>query len=153
MVKNLPAMQETWVWSLGWEDPLEKEGLPTLVYYGLENSMDRVAWQATVHGVAKNRTQLTNFHTSVLIAIFSLLAYRNFYSWSHFHDNSTPRSPKPMNNLDLWGLDLKLDLTITILIYKNRFSNQAVEMESCFGIFNVLVFIGVTWPGHNKTAN
>ena len=25
MVNNLPAMQETWVWSLGWEDPLEKE--------------------------------------------------------------------------------------------------------------------------------
>ena len=24
MVKNQPAMQETWVWSLGWEDPLEK---------------------------------------------------------------------------------------------------------------------------------
>ena len=25
MVKNLPAMRETWVWFLGWEDPLEKE--------------------------------------------------------------------------------------------------------------------------------
>jgi len=25
VVKSLPAMQETWVWSLGWEDPLEKE--------------------------------------------------------------------------------------------------------------------------------
>ena len=25
MVKRLPAMQETWVRSLGWEDPLEKE--------------------------------------------------------------------------------------------------------------------------------
>ena len=25
MVKNLPAMQETWVLSLGWEDPLKKE--------------------------------------------------------------------------------------------------------------------------------
>ena len=25
MVKNLPVMQETWVPSLGWEDPLEKE--------------------------------------------------------------------------------------------------------------------------------
>ena len=24
MVKNLPAMQEVWVWSLGWEDPVEK---------------------------------------------------------------------------------------------------------------------------------
>ena len=28
LVKNLPAMQETWVWSLGWEDPLE-EGMAT----------------------------------------------------------------------------------------------------------------------------
>ena len=27
-IKNLPAMQETWVWSLGWEDPLE-EGMAT----------------------------------------------------------------------------------------------------------------------------
>ena len=25
LVKNPPAMRETWVWSLGWEDPLEKE--------------------------------------------------------------------------------------------------------------------------------
>ena len=25
LVKNLPAMQETWVWSLGWEDPLEED--------------------------------------------------------------------------------------------------------------------------------
>ena len=24
MVNNLPPMQETWVWSLGWEDPLDK---------------------------------------------------------------------------------------------------------------------------------
>ena len=24
MVKNLPAVQEPWVWSLGWEDPLER---------------------------------------------------------------------------------------------------------------------------------
>ena len=28
MVKNLPAVRETWVWSLGWEDPL-KEGMAT----------------------------------------------------------------------------------------------------------------------------
>ena len=28
LVKNLPAMWETWVWTLGWEDPLEKE-MPT----------------------------------------------------------------------------------------------------------------------------
>ena len=52
-VKNPPAMWETWVRSLGWEDPLEKgknTGYP-LQYSGLENSMDRGAWQSTVHGV------------------------------------------------------------------------------------------------------
>ena len=45
MVKNLPAMRETQIPSLGWEDPLE-EGMTThpLQYYFLENSMDRGAW-------------------------------------------------------------------------------------------------------------
>ena len=33
IVKNLPAMQETWVLSLGWEDPLEKEMVPTPVFF------------------------------------------------------------------------------------------------------------------------
>ena len=47
LVKNPPAMQETQVQSLGWEDPLEK----AIQYSCLENSMDRGAWQATVHGV------------------------------------------------------------------------------------------------------
>ena len=36
LVKNLPAMQETWVWSLGWEDALEKERLPTPVFWPRE---------------------------------------------------------------------------------------------------------------------
>ena len=31
--KNLPAVRETWVKSLGWEDPLEKERLPTPVFW------------------------------------------------------------------------------------------------------------------------
>ena len=30
LVKNTPAMQETWVWSLGWEDPLERESLSSV---------------------------------------------------------------------------------------------------------------------------
>ena len=89
LVKNLPAMQETWVPSPGQEDPLEKEmathssgsvgkesacnagdlgsipgsgrssgegnGNP-LQYFCLENSMDRKAGQAAVHGIAKSQT-------------------------------------------------------------------------------------------------
>ena len=39
-VKNPLAMQETWVQSLGWEDPLEKGMGYPLQYSGLENSMD-----------------------------------------------------------------------------------------------------------------
>ena len=55
-------MQETWVQSLGWEDPLEKGMAYLLQYSGLENFTDRGAWQATVHGVAKSRTGLSDFH-------------------------------------------------------------------------------------------
>ena len=60
-LKHLPAMQETQVRSLGWEDPLEKEMATHSSILGLENPMDREAWWATVHGVAKSRTRLSNF--------------------------------------------------------------------------------------------
>ena len=59
MVKNLPAMQEIWVWFLGWEDPLEK---------GMATHFNILAWRipdwgdqrATVHGVTKSQTQLSD---------------------------------------------------------------------------------------------
>ena len=60
MVKNPPATRQTQVQSLGWEDPLEN-GNP-LQYSYLATSMNRGAWWATVHGVAKSWTQLTNQH-------------------------------------------------------------------------------------------
>ena len=53
------AKQETWVRSLGEEDPLEKEMATHSRYSCLENSMDRGAWQATVHVVTKSWTQLS----------------------------------------------------------------------------------------------
>ena len=56
MVKNPPAMQKTWVPSLGGEDPLE-DGMAThssiLVW---RIPMDREAWWAIVKGVAKSWT-------------------------------------------------------------------------------------------------
>ena len=61
MVKNLPAMQETCVWSPGWEDPME-EGMTThssILTWRIP--MDREAWWATVHGVSKSRTRLSDF--------------------------------------------------------------------------------------------
>ena len=61
MVKNLPAMQETQVQSLGQEDPLEKEMTTHPVFLPGEFH-DRGAWQAIAHGVAKSQTQLSDFH-------------------------------------------------------------------------------------------
>ena len=54
LVKNPPAMQETWVQSLGWEDPLEKGTTTAPVF-----------WPGESHGlyrVAKSQTQLSDFH-------------------------------------------------------------------------------------------
>ena len=56
-LKCLPPMWETQVRFLGREDPLEKE-MVLLQYSCLENPMDRGAWRATVHGVAKSPTRL-----------------------------------------------------------------------------------------------
>ena len=55
LVKNPPAMRETWVRFLGWEDYLEK---------GKATHSSILAWriQWTVHGVAKSRTRLSDFH-------------------------------------------------------------------------------------------
>ena len=53
------------VGDLGWEDPLKKE---TVTHASIlaENSMDRGAWQATVHGVTKSCTRLSHFHFHLL---------------------------------------------------------------------------------------
>ena len=56
MIKNLPAMQDAWVRSLGWEDPLE-EGMATYSSnVAWRILMNRGAWRTTVHGVTKSRT-------------------------------------------------------------------------------------------------
>ena len=56
LVKNLPAIWETWVQSLGWEAPLGKE---------MATHSSILAWRIpwiVFHGVAKSQTQLSDFH-------------------------------------------------------------------------------------------
>ena len=60
MVKNLLAMPETWVRSLGQEEPLE-EGMAThssVLAWSIP--VDRGAWRAAIHGVAKTQTGLSD---------------------------------------------------------------------------------------------
>ena len=90
-LKHLPAMRETWVRSLGQEDsPGEGNGNPPQ-YSCLENPMDGGAWWATVHGVAKSQTRLSDFtslHLTVELVFKSVLSsspqtpiYMNYYPY------------------------------------------------------------------------
>ena len=68
-VKNLPAMQEMWVRSLGWEDAVEKRMAVYSSILAWRIPMDREAWRATVHGVTKNRTWLSYWQHNTTFAM------------------------------------------------------------------------------------
>ena len=59
LVKNPPAMLETWVQSLGWEDPLEKGKATHSSILAW-----RIPWTVQFMGVTKSQTQLSDFHFS-----------------------------------------------------------------------------------------
>ena len=64
LVKNTPAMWDTWVPSLGWEDPLEKGMATHSSILAWRILMDRGAWQTTVHGVAKSQDMTESKHST-----------------------------------------------------------------------------------------
>ena len=62
MIKNPPAMRESWVKSRVGRSPGEGNGY-SLHSSGLENSMDKGGWWATVNGFAKSHIGLRGFHS------------------------------------------------------------------------------------------
>ena len=66
-VKNLPAMWETWVQSLGWEDPPEKRKATCSRILAW-----RIPWRI-VHGVVKRQARLSDFHFIVWMVVPSLV--------------------------------------------------------------------------------
>ena len=64
LIKTLPAMRETWIWSLGWEDPLVKK--KATHFSILKNSMNCI-----VHVVSKSWTWLSDFHFTPLLETLS----------------------------------------------------------------------------------
>ena len=53
-VKNPPAVQETWIQSLGWKGPLEEDMATHSSILAWKIPMDRGAWWATVHGFTES---------------------------------------------------------------------------------------------------
>ena len=104
MVKNLPAVQETWVQPLGWgRSPREGNGNP-LQDSCLENSVDRGAWWVIVHRVARVRhNRSTNTFTFIrryksdgrylccdyfLMVVASIFIFQNIvFQWRDFKFN------------------------------------------------------------------
>ena len=72
----LLAMQETQVQSLVWEDPLEKRMATHIQHSCPENPMDGGALQATVHGVAKSQTCLSDSPSSLHFHTVTTSAYK-----------------------------------------------------------------------------
>ena len=71
-------MQETWVQSLGWEDPLEEDMATHSNILAWRIPMDPGAWWATGHEVAKRRTQFSNIVHDIDDDDVSLLSFLSF---------------------------------------------------------------------------
>ena len=56
MVKNLPPMQDTWVLSLAWKNPLEESMATHSSSLAWRIPMDRGVWQAIAHGISESDT-------------------------------------------------------------------------------------------------
>ena len=82
MVKNLPAVRETWVQSLVWEDPMEQSMAAHSSILAWRIPIDSGAWWATAHGVAKSQTRLAH-------SLYSLDASLLFYM---YFANNFPQS-------------------------------------------------------------
>ena len=88
MVKNLPECRRPRFNPWGRKIPGERNGNP-LQYSCLENSRNRGAWSATIHGVAKSQTQLNDFQFDFRIAvvlwnlvyIFGMFCLLSSYFW------------------------------------------------------------------------
>ena len=98
LVKNLPAMWDTWIRCLGWEDPLEK---------GKATHASILAWRIAwtiVHGVTKSHTWLSNFDFHLLIVLQNVV--RGESDAEHplsVNKEDSLQKPKWASRMTSWG--------------------------------------------------
>ena len=97
LVKNPPAMWDTWVQSLGWEDPLRGKGY-ALQYSGLENSMNYSSWGRKELDTTEWLSQcwlltLCKFHMYNIIFLLVYILQHTHYKKFSFHPSPSSWSP------------------------------------------------------------
>ena len=78
MIKNLPEIWDTWIWTLGQEDSVEKE-MATHSWILAWRIPRTGVWRATVHRVTKSWTQLSNEHFHLWSIIYTFTYLPCFY--------------------------------------------------------------------------
>jgi len=146
-VKNLLAVQEIWVRSVSWEDPLAKRMANPLQYSCLENSMDGGAWWATVHGGCKesNTTEQFNtlrfpfyhqLHNTYLIAFSPRMLVQQLAGFAQSHVGCTLERGLPLTWHFLCGqgpLSVSTGSHEACSVISHVKSSFSVSLHSCFG--------------------
>ena len=87
IVKNLPAMQETWVWSLGWKDPLEEGTATHSSILACRILMDRGAWWLQSIGYQRVKhdweTKLMSWYSFIRFPISAKICTYTYAKWKN----------------------------------------------------------------------
>ena len=150
-------MQETWIPSLGQEDSLEKEIVTHSSILAWEHPMDRGAWRAIVHGVAKEldmTQQLSNnFSITEVIFIECKLCAKYCIKWfyvssSNAYNTCISKKPKAYfffqyQNHMLWNGSLSIQPERTVemgtLIYLSEYMSMSFFLK-------VLTYVSIMKP-------
>ena len=129
MVKNPPAMSETWVWSLSWEDSLEERKATHSSILAWRTPWNRGVWWAMVNAVAKSQTQLSHFH---------FLSLKHTHTHTHTHTQTyTHTYIYLMPSGQGWGKYSKDTLSVPFyFIAVKIISRLLVELKVFKNIFN-----------------
>ena len=153
MVKNPLAMRETWVWLLGWEDPLE-EGMAThSSILAWRIPMDREAWRSAVHGT-KSQTRLSDWAHSTkilqkrnLFTCLSSIYLSASVSYSDWFPIISWKQLIKWNKIYKINRDTSIDCnTLQTLIQEAEYHLRAWVNDILFSVKNKLSSnIGILW--------
>ena len=123
-VKNPPAIRETWVQSLGWEDPLD-EGMATRSSIpAWRIPMSREAWRATVHTVSKSRAQLNQFSDLPSYRHRKIQVLSSYSPWGDKESDMTEQLSTAQHSCGKWFRSKIAEMYFSSVWFENHEENS-----------------------------